>query len=205
MATQLSEEKKVRSIVTPEFRLGFNFIFTPKIVKKKTKDGGEEPVKEYLATAIFDKDADFKQMKALAIAAMNRKWPEGKPRNYKSPFVAGEDRLTEDGKVRPEYKNKIVMYFKNSFRQPGIVNEDRKPFLDETKLYAGCYCVAEVTAFAWTNSGNNGISFSLENLMKVGDGERLAGGNTPEEAFKAIVPRERPDNSAELEKDDDEI
>jgi len=195
------------TIVTPEFRLGFNFLFNPKVEEKddpkdKTK---KVVVEEYLATMIFDSDADLSDLKDLVKKTKFEKWGDKKVPNWQPTFVKGEDRPTQEGEQREEYQGKIVLYAKNKFRKPGIVNEQRKPFIDEGKLYPGCYCVAEVTCFGWTYMGKSGVSFGLENIMKVGDGERIkgSGGAPPEEVFKEVKPRNA-DNSAAFESEDDD-
>lgn len=186
-----AETKEKKTVITPLFRLGFNALNSPKV---EEKDGKQ--VSEWLATMIFPfkKDSpEFEAMKRLATKAKREKWGDKNPPNYKSPFVAGEDRLKEDGSLREEYKGATVIYAKNKFRQPGLVNEKNQPFADPSELYAGCWCVASITAFSWSNSGANGVSFGLEHLRKMKNDEPLMGGGDPTEVFKDVPQLEGDD------------
>ena len=180
-----SKEKK--TVVTPTFRLGFHALFAPKEKEKEdTKTKEKKTVQEYYITMIFDKDADLTELKNLVRKVKKDKWGEKEVPNWRTTFTKGEDRLSQNGEQREEYLGKIVLTAKNQFRQPGIVDKNRKPFLDESKLYPGCYCVASLSAFGYTYMGTSGVSFGLENIMKVADGERLAGGESADEAFKDV-------------------
>jgi hypothetical protein len=199
-----TETKQRKIIVVPEARLSFNWLLHPKVEDTKNEDGEIVTSKSYSATLIIpNSDPILKRLRALAKEVLKEKWPKGKPLKYQSPFVPGEERLTNEGNVRPEYRGAIVLNCKNNFRQPGMIDEDDNKIIKDGVLYAGCYIAAELTCFGWTRKGKSGISFGLENVKKVGDGERLSGGNTPEEAFKGVPVRKKADNSAEYEDDED--
>lgn len=77
-------------------------------------------------------------------------------------------------------------------QQPGIVyayaGADGKPapMLPEavkTEMYPGAYVRGSITAFGYDNSGNKGVSFALNNLQKLGDGDRLDGRVSAENDF----------------------
>ena len=50
------------------------------------------------------------------------------------------------------------------------------PVIDPDDIYSGCICVASVTAFAYDQAGNKGVSFFLNSVLKLRDGDRLGGG-----------------------------
>jgi hypothetical protein len=61
--------------------------------------------------------------------------------------------------------------------------------MDKADLYSGCYLRATVTAYAYTHGGNKGVSFSLQNLQKVRDGEPLSmSANKAENDFGKLEP-----------------
>lgn len=72
-------------------------------------------------------------------------------------------------------------------------------------IYSGCYCLATVTAFAY-NKKTKGVSFGLQSVRKIRDGEPLASGFNAEDDY-ADVKGEAPDtdNSAEFGNDADDF
>ena len=71
----------------------------------------------------------------------------------------------------------------NANRAPGIVDLARNPILDREEVYSGCYCRFSVNFYPFSASGNNGVAVGLNNVQKVADGERLAGGSRAEDDF----------------------
>lgn len=103
------------------------------------------------------------------------------PSNLKNPLRDG-DMDREDDEV---YANS---YFVNATcrTQPGIVDKFRKPIIDSTEFYSGCYGHASINFYAFNSNGNKGIACGLNNLMKVKDGEPLGGRSRAEDDFKNI-------------------
>lgn len=76
-------------------------------------------------------------------------------------------------------------------------------------MYGGCYCIAQVNAYAWeyTEKGKvmkRGVSLGLMNLMKVRDGERLGGGKriSAEDAFADVEVEASSDDPSNYTNDD---
>ena len=75
--------------------------------------------------------------------------------------------------------------------KPGIVSiyagADGKPtsIEDPAQIYAGCKVRASLRAYAYDVSGNKGVAFSLGNLQKLADGERLDGRVKAADEFEA--------------------
>ena len=91
-----------------------------------------------------------------------------------------------DGDVeRPDDEAYANSYFlnANSITQPGIVDADRQPILDQNEVYSGCYGRASLTFYAFNRSGNRGIACGLNNLQKIRDGEPLDGHTRAEDDF----------------------
>ena len=83
----------------------------------------------------------------------------------------------------------------NSNNPPGVVDERRQPILDPNEFYSGCYAHVHVTFFPYNTAGNRGIGVGLNNLMRVGKGDRLDGRKSADQAFKDIeVPDEESDD-----------
>lgn len=102
------------------------------------------------------------------------------PANLKSPLRDGDDERSDD----PAFANS---YFLNasSLRQPGVVDAQCNPIMSRDEFYSGCYGRASLNFFAYNTNGNKGIAVGLNNLQKLQDGPRLAGGSTAEEDFGA--------------------
>ena len=71
-------------------------------------------------------------------------------------------------------------------RKPGVRVLDGGQIveaLDGDDFYSGCYGCATVNFFPYNSNGNMGVSAGLNNVIKIEDGERLAGGHSAEEDF----------------------
>lgn len=103
------------------------------------------------------------------------------PKNIKLPLRDADDEGVDD----PAYED--MMFFNaSSTRKPQIVDRHVQPILDPEEVYSGCYCNVSVNFFAFAKEGNKGIAAGLNNIQKVRDGERLAGGSTAEEDFEVL-------------------
>ena len=116
---------------------------------------------------------------------------------YKEKFGAPKGRLKtvvhdgdEDRPDDPTFAN--TMYFNAaSERKPGVKMLDAGILvdcLDEEDFYSGCYGAADVNFFPYNASGSSGISCGLNNVLKLEDGEKLAGsGMSADQAFGDLV------------------
>ena len=84
--------------------------------------------------------------------------------------------------IRGRYANSYFLNA-NSVTQPGIVDADRQPILDQNEVYSGCYGRASLTFYAFNRSGNRGIACGLNNLQKIRDGEPLDGHTRAKDDF----------------------
>lgn len=75
---------------------------------------------------------------------------------------------------------------------PAIVPADNV----KEDLYAGCSVRASLTAFGYDTSGNKGVSFALNNVQKLADGERLDGRVKAENEFDADLSQTPADLSS---------
>ena len=75
---------------------------------------------------------------------------------------------------------------------PKVVDQQMQQILDEGELYAGCYARMSVHAYAYAPTKENpqiktGVSFGLNNVQKVADGEPLGGmSSRPEDDFEPV-------------------
>ena len=99
--------------------------------------------------------------------------------SFKRPLRDGEDARPDD----PAYENKYFLNANNE-RKPGVqAREDGIRFdAGPEDFYSGCYGAATITFYPFEVPGNRGIGVSLGNVIKLRDGDRLAGGGESADA-----------------------
>lgn len=179
------------NVTTPPFRVSYPNLFQPKKNELNGKD-------EYSVVALFPKDADLSKLKAAAQDAIVKKWGPDKakwPQNLRTPFRDQGERA-KDGKLPGGYEaGAIYLNLKSSMR-PGIVGPDVQPIMDQTEIYAGCWARALVNVYAYDQKGNRGVSFSLQHIQKLKDGDPLGGRMRVEDAFTPVASEEPGDAPA---------
>lgn len=173
--------------MTPEFRMSY-----PKLFKaEKNELNGKM---EYSVVAIFPKGADLSKLKKAAADACVKKWgadkskwPQPNPATgqggVRSPFRDQAERGKKDdatGKITlpPGFEAGAIFINLKSEQAPQIVDEQVQPVIDTAKIYAGCWAIASVNAYAYSFKGNSGVAFGLGNVQRVRDGDHLGGGRT---------------------------
>lgn len=174
------------NVMTKNFRLSYPHLFKPKMNEMNGK-------MEYSIVALFAKGEDLSDLKLAAQKAIEEKWgPDRKkwPVNLKSPFRdQGERAKVVDGvSILPDgYEEGAIFINLKSSHRPGVVDQSVQDILDETQLYAGCWCRATVNPYCYDNKGNRGVAFGLTNLQKVKDDECLSGRTRPQDDFQPIA------------------
>lgn len=164
-----------KKCLTPKFRVSYPAVF-------EAKSFQNQPAK-FSIVCIFDKKTDLKDLKrAAANAALEKFGPKEKwPKNLRLPFRDGD---TERGDT-PGYENSIFITA-SSKQRPGVVDKSLNEIISEDDFYAGCYARATLIAFAYDQMGNKGISFSLQNIQKMEEGERFGGRREASTEFEKI-------------------
>lgn len=171
-----------KSVVTPVFRVSYSHVFVPQPAKN-------DPNKLiYSITGIFEPDADLSEMKRIAQEAKAKKWPDlGVIPKFKNPFRMGTPDEYDLAK-NPEYDGKIIISMRSYNRAVAVVyGPDKKAFEihEREKFYSGCYAIANVSAFAFDGE-SKGVSFGLNSVWKIKDGEPLAASHNPESDFAEV-------------------
>ena len=68
--------------------------------------------------------------------------------------------------------------------KPQVVNAQLHEIIDPSEIYSGMYARASIFPYVYTQP-NSGISFLLNNVMKVKDGERLDGKASAQDDFSS--------------------
>lgn len=163
-------------VITGKVRFSYAHVFEPKAV------GDDGAAKKYSVALIISK-SDKKTLKkieeavAAAIEAGKVKVFGGKvPKKLKLPLRDGDDEREDD----PSYE-KAMFLNASSFDKPGIIDANLDPIMDKEDFYSGCYGRASVNFYAFNRNGSVGVACGLNNLQKLEDGERLAGGGSSAE------------------------
>jgi len=93
----------------------------------------------------------------------------------------------EDGKADDDPVYEGMLYINTSSkRKPQVVDRQVQPILDDSEIWSGCYANVSITVFPFDVPENKGVSFGLNNVQKVKEGERLGGVPNADEEFEAI-------------------
>lgn len=179
MAEKMEIEKK--KVLTPEFRVSF-----PHVFEKHTAFEGQEA--KFSCVMLFPKKTDLKELKRAVTNAATEKWgPKEKwPKNMRMPFRDGDEKSDLSGyegtifvSASSKQKPQVIGNKKVDGAFPRIEKEDEQ-------FYAGCYARATLIAFAYDKAGNKGVSFSLQNLQKLKDGEQFSGRKNADDEFDEV-------------------
>lgn len=151
-------------VVTPEAILSYPALFEPKAMN-------EGQTKKYSAELIFPSGTDLKPLREAAHKAAVAKWGDKIPKKLRSPFRDG----SVDREGKPEYEGATFISARTTKKPAVVTGPDRVPVSDPETLYGGCKVRCSVTAFAYDNAGNCGVSFYLNSVWKLSDGTRLGG------------------------------
>lgn len=153
---------------------------------------------KYGLTMIFEKGTDLKALKAMVGECIREEWNgRFKPEQLELPFKDGNKKVDDNGDVRPEYVDATLVTVGTKFALSTVLDPRKKAIPTaqlDAEVYPGCYCIAQVNAYAWEYKEGNkvmkrGVSLGLMNLMKVREGERLGGGKRydAEDAFADVT------------------
>ncbi|MCP4986234.1 MAG: DUF2815 family protein [Colwellia sp.] len=167
--------KVIDKIMTPKFRVSFPAVFEP----KAATEGGKE---KYSVVMLFDKSEDLSKLKDLIKRTVEAKYPtkEDRPEGFTTPIKDGDEK-SYDG-----YQGCYTCTASSQY-PPGVIDESKTPIINQKEFYAGCYAIATVNAYCWSYMGKSGVSVGLQNIMKINDGESLAGGASAASDFAEIV------------------
>jgi len=152
------------------------------VFEAKAINEGATP--KYSVSLIIPK-SDKKTVKAIkdaieeAKVAGTAKFGGKIPANLKTPLRDGDEDRPDDEAYQDSY-----FINANSVTRPAVVDEDLHPIMDPSEFYSGCYGRASVNFYAYNaNNTSKGIAAGLNNLQKLGEGDRLGGGSTAAEDF----------------------
>lgn len=178
------------NIVTSEVRFAFVNLFKP---RKATEAGKPD---KYGVTLLFpnptklsgaaldDYNRCINALKSEAQRVASEKWGAQLPKGLRTPF---RDQADKAGDYEG-YEAGAIFLNVTSQNKPEVVDEQVQAVIEPSKVYSGCYGRVSVRAFAYDTNGNKGVSFGLQNVQKLRDGEPLGGGGPASKDFQPIGP-----------------
>lgn len=178
-------------VVTPKAMLSYPHLDQPQ--------AGNQPgaKAKYSAAFVFPEGTDLSQLAAAVLAAAEEKYPGKGAEMLRTGALRSPFRKDAEAKG---YAPGSVFVNTRSERKPGLVylhagsekDGQGKPLParvpdDKVKdeFYPGCFVRAQLRAFAYDSNGNKGVSFALNNVQKLAEGERIDGRQDATEAFDA--------------------
>ena len=189
----------VATLKTPKGVLSYPNLFVAR-PPKNPKPGQKS---RYTAMIVFPKGTDLSGLKKAALDCAIEKLGQEKVvallKDKKLSIGIRED-LASKGWDTDLFTHFIQPWTTN---QPGIVDRYRDPITgkavaitDPNVIYAGCQVIASVRPFYYDQEGNKGVAWGLNNIQKVGEGERLDGRRAASDEFEATEDAPPPDASA---------
>lgn len=200
MATQ--KEKSPTKVITGKVRLSYVHLFEPY---------GDGDDKKFSVVALIPKtdkatirDILAAQKAALADGMQKQKFgslttaekraiaAETIPDSFTNTLRDGDEEA--DLERNPEYAGHMFMNV-SARTKPGIVDRALEPIVDSTEVYSGCYARLSINAFPFNTQGNKGISFGLNHVQKVADGDFLGGRSRAEDDFDELEDEDEDEDS----------
>lgn len=178
MAQQQNPDTKV---VTGKVRLSYVHLFEP-----FTNNPDQEA--KYSTVLLIPKSdkTTYKKLRKAQQAALENgvaKFGGKIPKTWKDTIHDGDEEADLDR--NPEYAGHWYMSV-SAKTKPGIVDRDVNPIMDSTEVYSGCYARVSINAFAFNTQGSKGVSFGLNHVQKLADGESLTGRSRAEDDFDRV-------------------
>jgi hypothetical protein len=161
----------------------------PHIAKAQEPLDGKGNAK-FSATVIFAPGVDLSALKAAAVAAAEAAYPGKGAKMLETGALRSPFRTDCEAK---NYGNCAAFINVRTEKKPGAVFNYADPATGKAKIvpedqiekvfYPGAQVKVSINAFAYNSAGNKGVSFALNNIQKVADGERIDGRVAAENEF----------------------
>jgi len=191
MATQTKAADPAR-VVTGRVRLSYVHLF-------EAYTSGDDEDAKFSVTLLIPKTdtATMDKLRAAQKAALEKgkatKFGGRIPKDWTDTIHDGDEEA--DLEKNPEYAGHWYMNV-GSRVKPGIIDRMKRPIEDSTEVYSGCYARVALGAYPYKIKGNQGVSFGLNHVQKLADGESLTGRTRAEDAFDDL------DDDEDLDDDD---
>lgn len=180
-------------VVTGECRISFPNLFVPVPQRDDNGDIIEGRAKKYSVMLLIPKKdkATIRKLRAAQEEALEAgvatKFGGKLPKIWKDTIHDCDEE--DDLEKYPEREGHWRMSVSaNEKYAPRVVDRQLNPVMDAMDVYSGCYCRVSLNAYAYKHPKSGpGVSFGLNNVQKLRDGEQLGGAaSSPEDDFEAL-------------------
>lgn len=188
----MADNSSRKSIITPYGKLSFCYLFTP----RPPMDGKGDA--RYSTNLIIPakqmKTAEFKALQDAIIECAKDFFGEKVDlKRLRLPIRKGSERDYEG------YTDDSVFINPWSKQKPGVLDRDMNEILIPDDVYAGQVARLSVTPFGYDNSGNKGVSLSLNHVqIAIKDAPRLDGRRSAADTFAKAEATTSEDELAEI-------
>lgn len=182
------KNRELQKTITPVGRASYAYVLSP----QKDKKG----VEKYQLTVLIKKTNNMSNIRAIVDQAMITQFGSDKsewPEDWKNPIKNGDGKIGIDkktGKRKEGYADCYVIRASclAKYKKPEVVDKENEyeEIISVSDFYSGCYCRMEIYASYYGESGNEGVTFYLEKVLKVKDGKPLGGGKSAKEVFGSV-------------------
>jgi len=114
-------------------------------------------------------------LKAAAKEALATKFGDKVPKNVRNPLRDGDTETKTDGSpLGKEYAGHFFCNVKSTSK-PGAIDSHGNDLIGSDDIVSGDYVRVSLNAYAYSQAGNNGVSFGLNNILLVKKGQPLGG------------------------------
>jgi hypothetical protein len=168
--SNLKETIMTTRVTTGEVRTSY---FSALSARKNELNGKDE-----FSTQILIPKTDtatLAALKAAAKEALTAKFGEKIPKNVRNPLRDGDTETKPDGSpLGKEYQGHFFCNVKSTSK-PGAIDTHGNDLIGNDDIVSGDYIRVSLNAYAYSQAGNNGVSFGLNNILLVRKGEPLGG------------------------------
>ena len=171
-AALTSKRKKRMStrVVTGKVR----FVYCSVMAARRNELNGKDEFSTQVLVPKTDTET-VAALKAAAKEALVAKFGDKVPKNVRNPLRDGDTETKTDGSpLGKEYAG--CFYFNTkSNNKPGAVDANGIDLIGASDIVSGDFGRVSLNAYAYSQAGNNGVSYGLNNVMLVSKGEPLGG------------------------------
>ena len=160
-------------VITGRVRMSFLNWAAP----RKNELNGKDEFGAELLIPKSDTDTINAIKKAMG-EAIKAKFGDKIPNNLRNPMKDGDTATKSDGSPLAEYYQGHLFLRVKSTEKPGVIGPTGEHLTDASGFVSGDYGRASMTAFAYDQQVNKGVSFFLQNLQFLDKGEAFGGGRS---------------------------
>jgi hypothetical protein len=141
---------------------------------RKNEMNGKDEFSTQILIPKTDKET-LTALKAAAKEALVAKFGDKVPKNVRNPLRDGDTETKTDGSpLGREYAGHFFCNVKSTTK-PGAIDAHGNDLIGSDDIVSGDYVRVSLNAYAYSQAGNNGVSYGLNNILLLKKGQPLGG------------------------------